>query len=178
MERGERMKVLQFDSQFIVDHMDELIHLEDYVPEVPFIVYDKQNERDDFLRSKNLLETMHEMDQVLDEKCKHSKNPIRARDSIIIEWLDCHQELEGIISMESWETYQQLKNNNDFIEFIDLLSQVKLPSEVKPLPKYTYREDVIHKDDSNRMFPDFKKMNEAYDKYGASLLAAYLAYLV
>ena len=40
------MKVLQFDSQFIVDHMDELIHLEDYVPEVSFIVYDKQNERD------------------------------------------------------------------------------------------------------------------------------------
>ena len=155
------MKVLQFDSQFIVDHMDELIHLEDYVPEVSFIVYDKQNERDDFLKSKNLLETMHEMDQVLDEMCKHSKNPIRARYSIIIEWLDCHQELEGIISMESWETYQQLKNNNDFIEFIDLLSQVKLPSEVKPLPNYTYREDVIPKDDSNRMFPDFKKMNEA-----------------
>ena len=49
---------------------------------------------------------------------------------------------------------------------------------MKPMPKYTYRDDVIHKDDSNRMFPDFKKMNETYDNYGASLLAAYLSYLV
>ena len=49
------MKVLQFDSQFINEHIDDLIHLEDYVPEVSFIVYDKQIERDDFLKSKNLL---------------------------------------------------------------------------------------------------------------------------
>ncbi len=172
------MKVLQFDSQFINEHIDDLIHLEDYVPEVSFIVYDKQIERDDFLKSKNLLETIQEMDQVLDEKCKHSKNPIHARDSIIIEWLDIHPEFEGIITSESWADYQRMKNNNEFIEFIDLLSKVKLPSEVKPMPKYTYRDDVIHKDDSNRMFPDFKKMNETYDNYGASLLAAYLSYLV
>ena len=49
LERGERMKVLQFDSQFIREHMNELIHLEDYVPEISFEVYDKQNERDKFL---------------------------------------------------------------------------------------------------------------------------------
>ena len=172
------MKVLQFNSQFINEHMDELIHLEDYVPEVSFIVYDKQIERDDFLKSKNLLETMHEMDQVLDEMCKHSKNPIRARYSIIIEWLDCHQELEGIISMESWETYQQLKNNNDFIEFIDLLSQFKFASEEQIIAKYEYREDIIHKDDSDRMFPDLKKIDAIFNKYGASLLACYLSEFV
>ena len=171
------MKVIQFNPQFIESHMNELIHLEDYVPEVSFIVYDKQHERDKFLKSKNLLKTIREMDQVLDEKCKHSQNPIMARDTIIIEWLDWHPEFEGIIAKESWEKYQQLKNNDEFT-FTDLLFDMKLPSEVKPLPKYTYRDDVIHKDDSNRMFPDFKKMNEVYDKYGASLLAAYLAYLV
>lgn len=171
------VKVLQFDSQFIMDHMDELIHLEDYVPEVSFIVYDKQNERDDFLKSKNLLETMREMDHVLDEKVKHSKKPILARDSIIIEWLDWHPEFEGIIAKESWEKYQHLKNNDEYIEFIDLLYDVELPSEVKPLPKYTYRDDVIHKDDTNRMFPDFNKKKEIHELY-YGLLASYLSYLV
>ena len=125
------MKVIQFDSNFIINHMDELIHLEDYVPEVSFIVYEKQNERDDFLKSKNLLTTIQEMDYVLNEKCKHYKNPIRAHDTIIIEWLDCHPEFEGIIAKESWEYYQQMKNNNTFIEFVDLLSSVKLPFEKK-----------------------------------------------
>jgi len=178
MERGERMKVLQFDSHFINDHMDELVHLEDYVPEILFSYYDKQNERDRFLKSKNLLETIHKIDQLLDEKCKLSKNPIMIRNSIIIEWLDCHPEFEGIIAGEFWEKYQMMKNNNDFIEFIDLLSQFKFASEEQIIAKYEYRNDVIHKDDSNRMFPDFKKIDAIFNKYGASLLACYLSEFV
>lgn len=176
MQTGERMKVLQFDSQFIMDHIDELIHLEDYVPEVSFIVYDKQYERDKFLKSKNLLETIREMDQILDEKCKYSEHPIHARDSVIIEWLDWHPEFEEIIAKESWDKYQQMKNKNEFT-FTDLLYDVELPSEVKPLPQYEYHDDVIHKDDSNRMFPDFNKKKEIHKKY-SGLLAVYLAYLV
>ena len=143
---------------------------------MPFIVYDKKNERDDFLKSKNLLETVHEMDRALYEKCKLSKNPILACDSIIIEWLEWHPEFEGIISGESWEDYQTRKNNKEFT-FNDLLYDVELPSEVKPMPKYTYRDDVIHKDDSNRMFPNFNKKKEIHELYGG-LLVAYLAYLV
>ena len=68
------MKVLQFDPQFVKKHMDELIHLKDYVPEVSFIDYDKHDEREEFLKSKNLLKTIHEMDQLLTEKCKYSNN--------------------------------------------------------------------------------------------------------
>ena len=170
------VKVFQFDSHFIMDHMDELVQLEDYVPEISFSAYDKQNERDKFLKSKNLLKTVREMNQVLDEKCKHSKNPIHARDGIIIEWLEWHPEFEGIIAKESWEDYQQMKNNNEFT-FNDLLYDVELHSEEKRVLKYTYRDDVIHKDDSNRMFPDFRKMNEIYEKY-SGLLAVYLVYLV
>ncbi|MGN0176647.1 MAG: hypothetical protein ACI389_02295 [Methanobrevibacter sp.] len=172
------MKVLQFDSQFIWDHMDELIHLEDYVPEISFKEYNKQDERDDFLKSKNLLETMQEMDQRLDAKCKLAKNPIKARNSIIIEWLDCHHEFEGIIVEESLAKYYEMKSHYEDFTFIDLLFDVELPSEVKPFPKYEYRDDVIHKDDSSIKLPDFNKKRIIYDKYGASLLAAYLAYLV
>ena len=115
------MKVIQFDSNFIINHMDELIHLEDYVPEVSFIVYEKQNEHDDFLKSKNLLTTIQEMDYVLNEKCKHYKNPIRAHDTIIIELLDCHPEFEGIIAKESLEQYQKLKQVYEDFTFINLL---------------------------------------------------------
>ena len=90
-----------------------------------------------------------------------------------LEW---HPEFEGIISGESWEDYQTRKNNKEFT-FNDLLYDVELPSEVKPMPKYTYRDDVIHKDDSNRMFPNFNKKKEIHELYGG-LLVAYLAYLV
>ena len=172
------MKVLQFDPQFIIDHIDDLVQLEDYVPEVSFIVYDKHHERDDFLRSKNLLKTMRDMEYLLNEKCKHSKNPIRARDTIIMEWLVCHSEFKGIIARESLDKYQQLKGHYEDFTFIDLLYDVELPFEEKSGPTYEYHEDVIYKDDSNRMFPDFNRKKEIYEKYGASLLACYLSYLV
>ena len=106
------MKVLQFDPQVIIDHIDDLVQLEDYVPEVSFIVYDKHHERDDFLRSKNLLKTMRDMEYLLDEKCKHSKNPIRARNSIIIEWLECHPEFESMLTSESLVKLYDLSNIN------------------------------------------------------------------
>ena len=169
------MKAFQFDGQFIIEHMDELIHLEDYVP-ISFIVYDKHHERDDFLRSKNLLSTMREMDQLLDAKCKHSKNPINAYDSIIIEWLGCHPEFEGIIAAESFVDYQNMKNNNDYVDLIDLFYDVKLPSERRG---WEPPKKGIHiRDDSTIQLPNFKKVDEIYDKYGASLLACYLSYLV
>lgn len=170
------MKVLQFDFHFIIDHMDELIHLEDYVPEVSFIVYDKQHERDKFLKSKNLLKTIRVMDQVLDEKCKHSKNPIMARDTIIIEWLDCHPEFEGIIAKESWEQYQQIKAIYEEFTFFDLLYDVELSSEKKVwVPP---KGDGSLRDDSSIQLPDFNKKDTIFDKYGVSLLACYLSYIV
>ena len=167
------MKVIQFNPQFIESHMNELIHLEDYVPEVSFIVYDKQHERDKFLKSKNLLKTIREMDQVLDEKCKHSKNPIMARDTIIIEWLDCHPEFEGIIAKESGEQYQQRKSHYEEFTFIDLLSSIELPSEKKVW--VSPKGDGSLRDDSSIQLPNFKKIDEIFDRYGASLLACYLS---
>ena len=178
MGRGRRMKVLQFDRQFIKEHIDEFVQLEDYVPEVPFIVYDKQNERDEFLKSKNLLTTIREMDQILDEKCKHSKNPVRSRDIIIIEWLDCHPEFEEIIAKESLEHYQHMKAIYEEFTFINLLYRIEVPSEKKSEPLFKYREDVSFKDDSHSRFPDFKKKDKIYEQYGSSLLAMYLSYFV
>lgn len=170
------MKVIQFNPQFIESHMNELIHLEDYVPEVSFIVYDKHHERDKFLKSKNLLETIKEMDQVLDEKCKHSKSPIMARDTIIIEWLDCHPEFEGIIAKESWEQYQQIKAIYEEFTFFDLLYDVELSSEKKVwVPP---KGDGSLRDDSSIQLPDFNKKDTIFDKYGVSLLACYLSYIV
>lgn len=172
------MKVFQFDNQFIIDHMDELIHLEDYVP-INFIVYDKHHERDDFLKSKNLMSTLREMDQLLDEKCKHSKNPINAYDSIIIEWLECHPEFEGIIAAEYIVDYQNMKNSNEYIDFNNLLDvKISAGNDVE-LDEFNYDSDKLSvKDDSSIKFPDFNKMKECYDKYPNTLLANYLAYLV
>lgn len=172
------MKVLQFDPQFVKKHMDELIHLKDYVPEVSFIDYDKHDEREEFLKSKNLLKTIHEMDQLLTEKCKYSKNPIKARNSIIIEWLNLHPEFEGIISNESWNDYRNMKNNNDFIGFIEFLDLVILPSEKIPKKNRITVDGISIKDDSSIQLPDFDKIDEIYATYPNTLLADYLSYLV
>lgn len=78
------MKPFKLNNFFIISHMEELIHLEDYLP-FSLVEFDKQRERDDFLRSKNLLNTLQEMDELINQKCKHSSNPSKAWNSVLIE---------------------------------------------------------------------------------------------
>lgn len=124
------MKIFQLDTEFILANINSLIKLEDYVP-FDFGIYGFQKERDEFLESKNLLNIMHEMDVLLNEKCKHYKNPILAHDSIIIEWLNCHPEFESILTSEDYVKFYDLKDNPDRFNFIDLLYDVELHSEKK-----------------------------------------------
>ena len=137
--------------------------------------------RDEFLESYEgdyLLKTMCEMDMVVYQKCFNSPNPIKAVNSVITEWLVRHPEFEEIIAKESRREYLQMKNNEDFIGFVALLHDVELVWENTPKPKFGHHEKIIYKDDSHRMFPDFEKIDDIYEKYGSSLLAAYLSYLV
>ena len=174
------MKLLEINPLFIGDHIDELITLEDYAP-ISFIKYDKHNERAEFLRSKNLLNTMHEMDELVRQKCEHAEDSVKAYDSVLIEWLDCHPEFEGILTKESFIEYQNMKNNKDYIDFNDLLDFVELPSE--NMNEITNKFDGIDeslsiKDDSNIKYPNFNEMKKCFDKYPNTLLACYLSYLV
>lgn len=170
--------MFQLDIMFISKHIDGLVQLEDYVP-ISFEEYNARQERDDFLKSKNLLTTIQEMGYLINQKCQVYENSVKARDSVLVEWLDCHPEFEGIIAEESFEDYQKMKINNDFIEFIDLL-EVEIPSEKKEESNIDldYSEDFIFKDDSGIRLPDFKEMRKIFDKYPATLLACYLSYLV
>lgn len=172
--------ILKLDSHFIIEHMDELIKLEDYVP-FPFIEFDKQNERDDFLKSKNLLNDIQEMAQIIRQKCEHYEDTEKAVNSVLIEWLDCHPEFEGIIASESVDDYQNMKNNNDYVDFNDLLDFVEIPSEnlSEEINKFEGIDEFISvKDDSNIKYPNFNEMKKCFDKYPNTLLACYLAYLV
>jgi hypothetical protein len=174
---AQEQQIFILNNVFISKHISELIELEDYVP-ISFEEYDAQQERDDFLKSKNLLSTIQEMDQLIRQKCQAYENPVKAWDSVLIEWVDCHPEFEGIISEVSFEDYQRMKNNNDFIDFIDLL-EVEILSEEKDEPNILeYSEDFIIKDDSSIKLPDFNVMRKIYDKYPSTLLANYLSYLV
>lgn len=177
-------KLFKFDENFIKNNLDAWIVLEDYLPfdiskydslDFPEEGWTAQDDRDLFIGSSNV-GIYKEMNNVILQKCIAYEDRVKAFNSVIIEWLDWHPEFEEIIAKESWEDYQHMKNNKEFT-FNDLLYDVELPSEVKPLPQYEYRDDVIHKDDSNRMFPDFRKMNGIYEKY-SGLLAVYLVYLV
>ena len=164
MTRNDYFKL---DSSFIANNIEELIHLEDYLP-ISFAEYGVNNKREEFLKSKNLLSTMREMNQLLNEKCDHYEDSVKAVNSVIIEWLDCHPEFEGIISQESFDDYQNMKTNNDYIDFIDLLYDVKLPNE----------KDIMVEDTSSIRFPDFNKKGECFDKYPNTLLSCYLSYLI
>ena len=93
----------------------------------------------------------------------------QAYNSILIEWLDCHPEFEGIISKESFVEYQNMKKSNDFIDFIDLLYDIKLSYE---------KDKFVVGDTSSIRYPDFNKKRECFDKYPNTLLSCYLSYLV
>ena len=164
---------LRLNNFFIGEHIDELIQLEDYLP-FSLVQWDKQYERDDFLKSKNLLTTLQEMDELLRQKCEHYEDSEEAYDSILIEWIDCHPEFEGILTPESFENHQKMKEDENSLHFLDLLYDVELPSEKKEWipPKESIR------DDSSIQLPDFEKKKEIFDEYGATLLACYLSYLV
>lgn len=174
------MKLLEINPRFIEDYIDELITLEDYAP-ISFIKYDKHNERAEFLRSKNLLNTMHEMDELVRQKCEHAEDSVKAYDSVLIEWLDCHPEFEGILTKESFIEYQNMKNNNESLDFIDILYDIELPSEkvnevinkIKGID-----ESISIKDDSNIKYTNFNEKKKCFDKYPNTLLACYLSYLV
>lgn len=165
-------QIFKLDNSFIMENIDDLIKLVDYVP-FSFADYNAQEKRDEFLKSKNLLATIQEMDQLIRAKCEYYEDTEKAWNSLIIEWLDCHQEFERIISEESFEDYMIMRNKGDFI---DLLLDVKLPFEKKVWepPK----KDGSFRDDSSIQLPDFKKIDRIYDEYGASLLSCYLSYLV
>ena len=174
------MKIFQLDTEFILDNINSFIKLEDYVP-FDFSVYGFQSDRDEFLESKDLLKTMREMDVLLNKKCKHSQHPILAHDSIMIEWLNCHPEFEGILTKESFIKYQNMKNNSELIDFIDLLYDIELPSEKVNgvFDKFEGIDEYISiKDDSNIKYPDFNMKKKFLDEYSNTLLGDYLAYLV
>lgn len=167
--------MIQLNTLFIAEHLDELIQLEDYIP-FPLVQWDKHHERENFLKSKNLLTTIQEMDKLINQKCRHYEDSEKAYDSVLIEWLDLHPEFEDIIAKESLEYYQSMKNNNDFIEFIEFLDIVVLPSEKKVWTRP--KRDVLVRDDSSIQLPNFDKIDEIYEKYPNTLLADYLSYLV
>ena len=89
--------ILEINYQFILDHIQELINLEDWVP-VSFVNYDMHHERDEFLNSKNLLTSMQEMNELVHQKCNYAEDSVKAYNSVLIEWLNCHPEFEGILS--------------------------------------------------------------------------------
>lgn len=161
-------KYFSLNNFFIIDHLDDLIQLVDYVP-FSFVEFGAQDKRDDFLRSKNLLGTMQEMDQLITAKCEYYEDTAKAWNSVIIEWLIEHPEFEGIMAEESFEDFRNMKENETFIDFVDLLHDVKLPSE---------KDRIIVEDTSSIRYPNFKKMGELMNKYPATLLGVYLAYLV
>ena len=161
-------QVFKLDKSFIMENIDDLIQLVDYVP-FSFEDYNAQEERDEFLKSKNLLTTMQEMDQLITAKCEYYEDSVKAYNSILIEWLDCHPEFEGVIAEESFDDYRNMKINEDFVDFVDLLHDVKLPSE---------KDRIIVEDTSSIRYPNFKKMGGIMNKYPATLLGVYLAYLV
>ena len=174
------MKLLEINPRFIEDHIEELIKIEDYAP-VSFKSYGAQDKRVEFLNSKNLLQTIMEMHELVQQKCNHAEDSVKAYDSVLIEWLDCHPEFEGILTKESFIEYQNMKNNKDYIDFNDLLDFVELPSE--NMNEITNKFDGIDeslsiKDDSNIKYPNFNEMKKCFDKYPNTLLACYLSYLV
>ena len=122
-------KIFNLNKNFILNNINQLIQLVDYVP-FDFKIYGFEKERDDFLESKGLLKTIREMDELLNEKCKHYKSPILAHNRIMIEWLNFHHEFEQIISDESYEMYQNIKNNENILSFLDLL-YIKVPYRQK-----------------------------------------------
>ena len=77
-------QIFKLDNSFIMENIDDLIHLVDYVP-FSFADYNAQEERDEFLKSKNLLTTMQNMDQVVHQKCNSYENTIKAYNSVLIE---------------------------------------------------------------------------------------------
>lgn len=173
--------MLRLNNFFIREHIDELVELEDYVP-VSFVPYDKQHDRDKFLKSKKLLRTMREMDELVRLKCNHHEDSVKAYDSVLIEWLDLHPEFEDIISDESFEDYKNMKSNNDFIEFIDLLDVGLSPGfnieKIRLGERNISIEDMSIKEDSGLRLPDFDKIDKIYEDYPNTLLADYLSYLV
>ncbi len=99
---------------------------------------------------------MQEMDALINEKCVYYDDSVKAYNSVLIEWIDCHEEFEYIIDKNSFSEYQNMKNKNGFIDFLSLLYKVKLPSErkvrVRPKPKGT-----LIRDESSIQLPNFKK---------------------
>ena len=171
-----RMKLFVLNHQFIEDHIEELIKIEDYVP-FSFADYGVQDKRDEFLKSKNLLTTIQEMDALIKKKCEYYEDSIKAYNSVYIEWLDYHPEFESIIDKDSSLEYQNMKNQDEFINFIDLLCNVQLPSEKKVRVRRK-NKGILIRDDSSIQLPNFKKIDAIYEKYSNKLLADYLAYLV
>ena len=174
------MKLLEINPRFIEDHIEELIKIEDYAP-VSFKSYGAQDKRVEFLNSKTLLPTIMEMHELVRQKCNHAEDSVKAYNTVLIEWLNCHPEFEGILTKESFIEYQNMKNNKDYIDFNDLLDFVELPSE--NMNEITNKFDGIDeslsiKDDSNIKYPNFNEMKKCFDKYPNTLLACYLSYLV
>ena len=172
--------MLMLNGLFIAEHIDELLQIEDYVP-ISFTQYDKQHERDEFLKSKNLLITLREMDDLVRLKCNHYDDSVKAYDSVLIEWLDLHPEFENIIASQSVEDYKNMKANNDFIEFIDLLDvSLSLEFNIEQMrlgDMELSAEDMSIKNDSSLKLPDFNKIDKIYEVYPNTLLADYLSYL-
>lgn len=168
-------KYFSLNNFFIIDHLDDLIQLVDYVP-FSFVEFCAQDKRDDFLRSKNLLGTMQEMDQLITAKCEYYEDTAKAWNSVLIGWLICHPNFEGIIARDSYIDYKNMRNSNDFLNFIDLLYDIVLPSEKKVWEPPT--GDILLRDDSSILLPDFKEKDNIFEEYGLSLLSCYLNYLV
>ena len=121
-----------------------MVEVVDYVP-FSFADFGVQDKRDEFLKSKNLLTTMQEMDALIKEKCEYYDDSVKAYNSVIIEWLDRHPEFESVIDKDSSIEYQNMENNDEFIKFIDLLYDVELPSEKKVWvpPKISILEMIL-----------------------------------
>ena len=76
-------QVFKLDKSFIMENIDDLIHLVDYVP-FSFADYNAQEERDEFLKSKNLLDTIQEMDHLITAKCEYYEDSVKAFNKAVV----------------------------------------------------------------------------------------------
>ena len=177
--KEEEINIFKFDITFIKLHLDELINLVDYIPFLDSnwlkieLEWDK-SERENFLKSQGLYNDILDMDELLLHKCFTYDDSVKAINSILIEWINMHPEFERIISKHSFSEYQNIKTNKNFLDFLDLLYEIKLPSEKKV---WIPQSDNNLRDDSTLQF-NLEDIEWISDEYGYTLISDYFTYLV
>ena len=180
MSLQKKNTIFRLDYEFIESHSHELINLTDYIPFIDsewlFLDFELKNnqERKNFLKSQNLLDDINEMDELLQQKCFTYDDSVKAINSILIEWINMHPEFERIISKHSFSEYQNIKTNKNFLDFLDLLYEIKKKKKKKV---WIPQSDNNLRDDSTLQF-NLEDIEWISDEYGYTLISDYFTYLV